>query len=85
MGNDDDQLTLAEAAELLGLSPGTLRMQVKAGRLGARLFGKTWVTTRAEVEDVPSRPPRTPWAASQTRRASGAARGDRPGPRRGGG
>jgi hypothetical protein len=25
-------------------------MQVKAGRLGARLIGKTWVTTRADVE-----------------------------------
>lgn len=50
MGNDDDQLTLAEAASELGLSAGTLRMQVKAGRLGARLIGRTWVTTRAEVK-----------------------------------
>ena len=50
MGNDDDQLTLAQAAVLLGLAPATLRMQVKAGRLGARLTGQTWVTTPADVE-----------------------------------
>jgi hypothetical protein len=46
----DDILTLAEAAELLGRSPTTLRAQAVAGRLKARLVGKTWVTTKAEVE-----------------------------------
>jgi hypothetical protein len=45
-----DILTLAEAAELLERAPSTLRNQVKAGNLRARLIGKTWVTTRAEVE-----------------------------------
>jgi hypothetical protein len=49
-GGVDDLLTLAEAADLLGLAPVTLRAQVKAGNLRARLFGKTWVTTRVEVE-----------------------------------
>jgi excisionase family DNA binding protein len=48
--DDLDILTLAEAAELLGRSPTTLRSQVAAGRLRARLVGKTWVTHRAEVE-----------------------------------
>jgi len=46
----EDILTLAEAGELLDRSPSTLRNQVKAGHLGARLIGKTWVTTRAEVD-----------------------------------
>ena len=46
----DDILTLVEAAELLGLSASTLRHQAQAGRLRARLVGKTWVTTRDEVE-----------------------------------
>jgi excisionase family DNA binding protein len=46
----DDIVTLAEAAGLLGLSPTTLRHQAKSGRLQARLMGKTWVTTRQEVE-----------------------------------
>src|SRR5262245_11211772 len=45
-----DIITLAEAGALLGRSPTTLRSQVKAGRLRARLIGKTWVTTRVEVE-----------------------------------
>lgn len=62
--DDLDILTLAEAAELLGRSPVTLRAQVAAGRLRARLIGKTWITTRDEVERYrreslgqPGRPP----------------------------
>ncbi len=43
-------LTLVEAAERLGISATTLRHQVQAGRLRARLVGKTWVTTADEVE-----------------------------------
>jgi hypothetical protein len=45
-----DIITLAEAGQLLGLAGSTLRNQVRAGRLRARLIGKTWVTTRDEVE-----------------------------------
>ena len=45
-----DVLTLAQAADRLGVSATTLRHQVQAGRLAARLVGKTWVTTAAEVE-----------------------------------
>jgi excisionase family DNA binding protein len=43
-------LTLAQAAARLGLSPSTLRNQVHAGRLKARLVGKTWTVTEREVE-----------------------------------
>jgi predicted nucleotidyltransferase len=43
-------LTLAEAARELRISPSTLRNQVKAGRLRGRLVGKTYVTTSEEVE-----------------------------------
>jgi len=50
MASIEDILTLAEAAELLGLSPDTLRNQMKRGRLAGRLIGKTYVTTRDEVE-----------------------------------
>jgi excisionase family DNA binding protein len=46
----DDLLSLAEAAAELGLSTATLRAQVQDGRLAARLFGRTLVTTRAEVD-----------------------------------
>lgn len=45
------EITLAEAGyALMGLSPSTLRNQVRAGRLHARLVGKTWVVTPREVE-----------------------------------
>lgn len=43
-------LTLAQAAVRLGLSPSTLRVQVKRGKLRARLVGKTWTVTEREVE-----------------------------------
>jgi len=36
----DDIVTLADAGALLGISPTTLRHQVKVGRLAARLIGK---------------------------------------------
>ena len=43
-------LTLTEAADELGLAASTLRHQVQAGRLRARLVGKTYVVSRREVE-----------------------------------
>ena len=43
-------LTLAEAAERLGISHSTLRNQVRSGRLNATLIGKTWTVTEREVE-----------------------------------
>ena len=42
-------LTLTEAADELGLAASTLRHQVQAGRLRARLVGKTYVVTPAEI------------------------------------
>lgn len=43
-------LTLAQAAIRLGVSPSTLRNQVKAGRLRARLVGKTWTISERECD-----------------------------------
>jgi len=43
-------LTLTEAADQLGLAASTLRHQVQAGRLRARLIGKTYVVTPREVD-----------------------------------
>lgn len=45
-----DVISLAEAAEELGLGASTLRHQAQDGRLEARVVGKTWITTRQEVE-----------------------------------
>jgi len=44
------EMTLAEAAGRLGIAAGTLRAQVKNGRLRGRLIGKTWVVAEDEVE-----------------------------------
>lgn len=46
----DDIISLAEAADELGIDPSGLRAQAAAGRLEAKLVGKTWITTRQEVE-----------------------------------
>ena len=44
------EITLALAGALLGVSPATLRSQVRNGKLHAVLVGKTWVVTPREVE-----------------------------------
>lgn len=44
------EMTLAAAGALLGVSPATLRNQIRAGRLRGILVGKTWVVTPREVE-----------------------------------
>jgi excisionase family DNA binding protein len=46
----DEIVSLAEAAQQLDLGPSTLRAQADRGRLEARRLGKTWITTKAEVE-----------------------------------
>lgn len=46
----DDLLSLAQAADRLGVAPVTLRVAVGRGRFNARKIGKTWVTTDDEVE-----------------------------------
>lgn len=43
-------LTLTEAAALLDLSPVTLRVQVRNGKLKARKQGRDWFVTPREVE-----------------------------------
>lgn len=42
-------LTLTDAGEALGVSPSTLRVQIKKGRLAATKIGKTWVVSPEEV------------------------------------
>lgn len=46
---DDEVLTLKQAAERLGLSPETLRLQVRGGKMQATLAGKTYLVTASEV------------------------------------
>lgn len=42
-------LTLKEAAALAGLSPITLRVQIRNGRLKAVKVGRDWLVTRDEM------------------------------------
>ena len=44
------EITLAQAGALLGVSPASLRNQVRNGRLTATKVGTTWVVTPREVE-----------------------------------
>ena len=43
-------VTLARAAERLGISPATLRTQVHRGKLDAEKYGRDWLVDEAEVE-----------------------------------
>jgi excisionase family DNA binding protein len=42
--------TLAEAAAMLGVAPGTLNVQARRGRLKAKKIGHFWTVSAAEVE-----------------------------------
>ncbi len=46
----DEVLTLKQAAERLEMSAGTLRLQVRAGKIAATLAGKTYLVTASAVE-----------------------------------
>ena len=45
----DRRLTLIQAAELLGLSPSTLRVQIRKGKLHADKIGRDWHVSAKEV------------------------------------
>jgi len=42
-------LTLNQAAEALGLSPDTLRSQIRYGSLKAKKVGPVWTISKAEL------------------------------------
>lgn len=43
-------LTLEQAGQELGLSPDTLRSQIRNGRLRATKLGPIWVVSRREID-----------------------------------
>jgi len=57
---DEEVLTISQAAERIGISPITLRLQVRRGKVTAERFGRQWVIHAAEVEryrrDVQGKP-----------------------------
>jgi excisionase family DNA binding protein len=46
---DPELLSLRSAAELLGITPDTLRAQIHRGRLTAIKLGRDWLVRRDEV------------------------------------
>lgn len=50
MERPSDLLTLREAADLAGLSPTTLRVQIRNRKLQASKRGRDWWVTRKELE-----------------------------------
>lgn len=46
----DDLLTIPQLAALLGVSPVTLRMQIRRGVLHAEKHGRDWFVAGAEAE-----------------------------------
>jgi excisionase family DNA binding protein len=60
-----DEVTLAEAAELLGVHPNTIRNRIRSGTYQARkvqspLGPEIYLIKRAEL-DIPTAPPPAPW------------------------
>jgi excisionase family DNA binding protein len=48
--NDQELITISEAARRFGLSPQYLRDIARSGRLKAQKIGRDWLTTPADVE-----------------------------------
>ena len=55
----DGLLTLHEAAEVLRLSPRTLREYVKRGELEGRIIGGQWRFRRADLDSFVENAPRS--------------------------
>ena len=49
--NLNDMITLAEAAQISGLSEGHLRLLVRNGQLWGHKLGRNWFTTEKAVQD----------------------------------
>ena len=54
----DKLISLAEAAELSGLSAGHLRLLVSQNKLWGTKIGRNWVTTEQAVRDYMATDPR---------------------------
>lgn len=49
MGEEDELLTLTTAAQESGFTPRRLRQLAADGALGAKLYGKTYLVSRANL------------------------------------
>lgn len=56
--NEDDRITVQDAAQELGVHPDTLLKAIKRGDLPARKFGRQWELSRADIEEFRARRPK---------------------------
>lgn len=61
-----DELTAAEASEILGVNKARVYELANEGRIGTRHFDRIWVFSRAELEAFKRKPklkrgPKGPW------------------------
>ena len=69
LGVDDDLLSLAEAAELIGITRPAVHQAVKEERLRGRRVGNAWVIRRADAETFRLNRQRRSSASTETARA----------------
>jgi len=63
-----EAMSVNDAASALNISPGRVRVLIRAGRLPARKFAGRWVVQRADLSSVRDRRPGRPhWAAPENR------------------
>ena len=58
MADPEEQLTLPQVAELLGLNPSTIRLWVNEQRLSAERVGRRWMVRRGDLEQMLAEQPR---------------------------
>jgi len=58
MADPEEQLTLPQAAHLLGLNPSTIRLWVSEQRLPAVRVGRRWMVRRGDLEEMLAEQPK---------------------------
>jgi excisionase family DNA binding protein len=58
MADPDEQLTLPQVADLLGLNASTIRLWVSEERLPAERVGRRWMVRRGDLEQMLAEQPK---------------------------
>jgi hypothetical protein len=65
----DDLLTLVQVSAIVGIDTSRLRRLAAQGVLRARKLGKTWITTRRDVETFSRLPRPAGWQKGRPRQS----------------
>ena len=55
--DDHEFLLVWEVADILRISPKTVRRKIRAGLIKAQMSGKAWLVTRSDLDDYISKCP----------------------------